>query len=280
LRIGPNLQSEIEAKAPETAIRALARKEGMTLLREDAVNKIERGLTTPDEVTRIVQISGRELRCPQCSKGIDGKFAACPYCLYELHVRCEVCGAALEKQWNSCPYCGPGKAQPREAAPPIPMADAPTAASKLDVGGLGTIDVPHVLIVDDNDEIRQLTRMSLQRGIRPIRCDEAANGFEALGKIEAAKPHLIILDLMMPDMDGIELCKRLRAKLSTALVPVIMLTARGDAETKELGFLAGTDDYLTKPFERAELVARVQRLLERTYGWVREARTPVAAASG
>jgi DNA-binding response OmpR family regulator len=111
--------------------------------------------------------------------------------------------------------------------------------------------------------------MSLQKGIQPIRCDEAANGFEALGRIEAEKPHLIILDVMMPGMDGIEVCKRLRAKLSTALVPVIMLTARGDAGSKELGFLAGTDDYLTKPFERTELIVRVQRLLERTYGWTR-----------
>ncbi len=72
---------------------------------------------------------------------------------------------------------------------------------------------------------------------------------------------------MMPGLDGYEFCKRLRAKLSTALIPVIMLTACSDTESKELGFLAGTDDYLTKPFDRAELVARVRRLLERTYAW-------------
>jgi len=72
---------------------------------------------------------------------------------------------------------------------------------------------------------------------------------------------------MMPGLDGYDFCKRLRAKLSTALIPVIMLTACSDSESKELGFLAGTDDYNTKPFDRAELVARVRRLLERNYGW-------------
>jgi len=134
---------------------------------------------------------------------------------------------------------------------------------------LGTIDEPHVLVVDDNAELRSLLRMTLQHSLRPLRVEEASNGFEALGKVEAEKPHLIILDVMMPGMDGFDVCKRLRAKLSTALIPVIMLTACGDTKSKELGFLAGTDDYLTKPFERAELVARVQRLLERTYGWSR-----------
>jgi DNA-binding response OmpR family regulator len=168
--------------------------------------------------------------------------------------------------------------QAREAEA-VAVASAPAVAAKLEASALGKIDVPHVLIVDDNEELRQLVRITLQRGIRPIRCDEAANGFEALGKIEATRPHLIILDLMMPGMDGIDVCKRLRAKLSTALLPVIMLTARGEAESKELGFLAGTDDYLTKPFERAELIARVQRLLERTYGWTRAPGAPATAAN-
>ena len=138
--------------------------------------------------------------------------------------------------------------------------------------------MPSVLIVDDNEEVRKIVRMTLERGPRPIHCDEASNGFEALGKVEAHKPHLIILDLMMPGMDGFEVCKRLRAKLSTALIPVIMLTARSDLESKELGFLAGTDDYLTKPFDRPELVARVQRLLARTYGWGQQ--RPGAVADG
>jgi DNA-binding response OmpR family regulator len=124
-----------------------------------------------------------------------------------------------------------------------------------------------VLIVDDTEDIRSMVRMTIERAIAPVRCIEAANGIEALGLVEMEKPHAIVLDVMMPGLDGFEFCKRLRAKVETALIPVIMLTACTDPESKEVGFLAGTDDYLTKPFQRPELVARVRRLLERTYGW-------------
>lgn len=133
----------------------------------------------------------------------------------------------------------------------------------------GVMDVPKALIVDDNDELRKIVRLTLERSAGRIECDEAADGFEALEKIEAGRPHLVLLDLMMPGMDGIEVCKRLRERLSTAFLPVIMLTARADAKSKELGFVAGTDDYVTKPFDRSELVARVYRLLDRTYAWTR-----------
>jgi two-component system, OmpR family, response regulator len=93
--------------------------------------------------------------------------------------------------------------------------------------------------------------------------------------VEMEKPHVIVLDVMMPGLDGFEFCKRLRSKVDTALIPVIMLTSCADSESKEIGFLAGTDDYMTKPFERGELVARVRRLLERTYGWSAPAGTAV-----
>jgi type IV pilus assembly protein PilB len=279
LIVTPPIQKLLEAKASESAIRAVAQQEGMLLLRQDALTRIESGVTTPEEVARVVQLDAQELQCPQCSNVVEEKFSVCPYCLYQLQIHCHSCRAPLKKEWKSCPYCGPAKAAAAasevaasEVAVPAPAAPVgATAAPSADVypavSALGTIDAPSVLIVDDNEELRKIVRMTLERGPRPIHCDEASNGFEALGKVEAHKPHLIILDLMMPGMDGFEVCKRLRAKLSTALIPVIMLTARADLESKELGFLAGTDDYLTKPFDRPELVARVQRLLARTYGW-------------
>jgi len=276
LAVTPTVRKYIEEKSTESTIRAAAQQEGMTLLRDDALAKIASGLTVPDEVERVVQLEGRELRCPQCTKAIEDTFAVCPYCLHQLRLHCESCGSALKKEWKSCPYCGPAK-RPASAAvaagsPPPAAPAAPTAHAPL-----GAIDVPSVLVVDDSEEIRKLVRLTLERAMRPIQVDEASNGFEALGKVEAHKPHLIILDVMMPGMDGIDVCKRLRAKLATALIPVIMLTAKSDSESKELGFLAGTDDYLTKPFDRSELVARVQRLLARTYGW---ARNGAVAASG
>jgi type IV pilus assembly protein PilB len=276
LTVSAAIQKQIEANSAESMIRASAQREGMSLLRQDALAKVERGLTTVEEVSRVVQVDDRERRCPQCEQAIDEKFALCPHCLFRLRLSCDSCGAPMQKQWKSCPFCGPEKstATDRAAEPPAlaPVALAPAAHAPL-----GTITVPEVLIVDDNEELRKLVRMTLERKLGGIHCDEAANGYEALGKIEAARPNLIILDVMMPGMGGFDVCKRLRGKLSTALIPVIMLTALGDTDSKELGFLAGTDDYISKPFERTELVARVQRLLERTYGWVRKPQ-PMAAA--
>jgi CheY-like chemotaxis protein/RNA polymerase subunit RPABC4/transcription elongation factor Spt4 len=278
--MSPPLRQQIEARASESAIRSLAKQEGMTLLRQDALLKIETGPTTPEEVARIVQVEDRLLHCPECLHSIEKTFAVCPYCLYQLQVQCASCGAAVEKEWKSCPYCGPTK--PAEALPTPTLAPTPTPtpapapaliAVRPELPPLGAIDVPTVLIIDDHKEIRKLVRLTLEHGPVPLRCEEAANGFEAIGKIEMSKPHLIVLDLMMPGMTGAELCKRLRAKLSTALIPVIMLTALADVESKKLGFLAGSDDYLTKPFEREELAARVHRLLERTYGWRAEEKT-------
>jgi len=263
LRVTAAMKKQIEAKASETALRALARAEGMTLMREDALSKIANGATTTAEVSRVVQLECRELRCPQCSNAIEDNFSTCPFCLHQLQMQCASCSKPLKKEWKSCPYCGPAQTAVPATETPAPPREIPRSVAP----SLGTIDVPHVLVVDDNEELRTLLRLTLRRSIPSARCDEASNGFEALGKVEAEKPHLIILDVMMPGMDGIEVCKRLRAKLSTALIPVIMLTGCADPASKELGFLAGTDDYLTKPFERAELVARVQRLLQRTYGW-------------
>jgi type IV pilus assembly protein PilB len=270
LSISPPLQQQIEARASEGAIRALAKQEGMTLLRQDAVRKIEAGSTTPEEAARVVQVEGRLLHCPACLHAIEKTFVVCPYCLHQLQLQCPSCGAAVEKEWKSCPYCGPptpAEAPPRPTGTPTPSSAPPLISVRPELPPLGAIEVPTVLVVDDHSEVRKIIRLTLEQGSVGLRCEEAANGFEALGKIEMSRPHLIILDLMMPGMTGTDLCKRLRAKLSTALIPVIMLTALGDVKSKQLGFLSGSDDYLTKPFEREELAARVYRLLERTYGW-------------
>jgi len=273
LRMTPSMQKQIEAGGSETTLRGLAIEDGMTLLREDAGRKIDAGITTADEAARVVTLEDSAPRCPHCSHTIEDGFAVCPFCLGTLKSNCPTCGASQHKEWKTCPYCGPKPAaQPvvDEKPAPAPVRAAASAETRQ-----GSIDVPHVLVVDDTEELRKVVRMSLERSISPLRCDEAANAYEALGKIETEKPHLIILDVMMPGLDGFEFCKRLRAKLSTALIPVIMLTACSDSESKELGFLAGTDDYLTKPFERAELIARVKRLLERTYDWQQPAAPPV-----
>jgi len=118
---------------------------------------------------------------------------------------------------------------------------------------------PRVLVADDDPLIQRLVRTHLDRaGFRVL---IAGDGEEAVSMAAADQPDLIVLDLMLPKLDGFEVCRRVR---EFSLVPVVMLTARGEQGDKLRGFEAGADDYLTKPFAPAELVARVRAVLRRT----------------
>ncbi|HUI90292.1 MAG TPA: response regulator transcription factor [Anaerolineales bacterium] len=115
-----------------------------------------------------------------------------------------------------------------------------------------------ILIVDDDAHIRELVRVFLRNdGLDVI---EAVDGVDALSRIDSVKVDLAIIDVMMPNMDGWELCQKLKASFD---IPVLMLTAKGETSQKLKGFQLGTDDYLVKPFEPLELLARVKALLKR-----------------
>lgn len=116
-----------------------------------------------------------------------------------------------------------------------------------------------ILIVDDEERIRRLLKMYLERENYLI--DEAEDGNEALEKALANEYDIILLDLMMPGKDGIEVCRELREKKAT---PVIMLTAKGEEVNRVQGFEVGTDDYIVKPFSPREVVLRVKALLRRS----------------
>lgn len=115
-----------------------------------------------------------------------------------------------------------------------------------------------ILIVDDDPHMRELVRLFLSP--EGFETAEAADGVEALDVMTSFKADMVILDIMMPNMDGWELCRELRKDYE---IPLLMLTAKGETSQKIKGFDLGTDDYLVKPFEPAELVARVKALLKR-----------------
>lgn len=117
---------------------------------------------------------------------------------------------------------------------------------------------PLILIVEDNDELRHYLSMSLKNNYRVA---EAANGKKAWTKIEAIQPDIIIADLRMPEMDGMELTKIIRSDNRTSHIPVILLTAVTDLDSKMEGLKIGADDYITKPFNSAFLLARIENLL-------------------
>ena len=119
--------------------------------------------------------------------------------------------------------------------------------------------IPQVLVVDDEPNIRELVQVALK--FHGCSVTTAASGREALRQAEAARPDLIVLDVMMPGMDGFEVCRRLRAAGNE--VPVIFLTARDTSSDTVTGLAIGGDDYVTKPFSVEALVARVRAVLRR-----------------
>jgi two-component system, OmpR family, phosphate regulon response regulator PhoB len=118
-----------------------------------------------------------------------------------------------------------------------------------------------VLVVEDEPDIRRLVVLHLESD--GFRCRTAANGLDALREAKANVPDLVVLDLMLPGLDGLEVCRRLRSDASTAGVPIIMLTAKSDEVDRVVGLEVGADDYVAKPFSPKELVARVRAVLRR-----------------
>jgi two-component system alkaline phosphatase synthesis response regulator PhoP/two-component system response regulator ResD len=118
-----------------------------------------------------------------------------------------------------------------------------------------------ILIVDDEKNIVDLARMYLEK--EGFRVRSASDGARALDMIDRSPPSLVVLDLMLPGVDGWEICKRVRASQTYGDLPIIMLTARDDDIDKIVGLELGADDYLTKPFNPRELVARIKAILRR-----------------
>jgi DNA-binding response OmpR family regulator len=128
-----------------------------------------------------------------------------------------------------------------------------------------------ILVVDDEPHIVELATLYLENeGFRVI---SAPDGVQALKKIEMERPALVVLDLMLPELDGWEVCRQVRTKSNT---PIIMLTARSDDVDKIVGLELGADDYLTKPFNPRELVARVKAVLRRAAAPVEQPGGPEA----
>ena len=120
---------------------------------------------------------------------------------------------------------------------------------------------PKILIVDDEPEAVELLEFNMKQAGYDVLV--AADGAEALQKAHATLPSLVLLDLMLPEIDGLEICKMLRRMPATSNIPIIMVTAKATELDKILGLELGADDYITKPFSPRELVLRVKKLLQR-----------------
>lgn len=118
-----------------------------------------------------------------------------------------------------------------------------------------------VLVVDDEDNIIELIRLGLR--YEGFQVETASNGEQGIALAQRVNPDLVILDVMMPGIDGIEVCRRLRNNPTTRDVPILMLTAKDEVSDRILGLQTGADDYLTKPFDFYELLERIKAILRR-----------------
>jgi CheY-like chemotaxis protein len=290
LRLTPKLKELIVRKVSEAEIVVAARQEGMQFLLDDARSKIKGGITTVEEVLRVIQIEEAVARrCPECKAFLDPNFSACPFCMHVLKRQCASCSQPLQPGWKLCPYCnapagvtsfaeqvqaaGLPKTVPQVGSKDASINSTPSLLAEgvgaTPAGDTGTEAQPkrlHLLVVDDDRGMKLLIRKALEKVPTPMDIEMASDGVEALACIEKQAPDLVITDVMMPNMDGFTLCQRLRADIRTAFVPIIILTGSADEDSRTKGYLIGTDDYITKPFTIPELNARVMRLLRRTYG--------------
>ena len=263
LRITPAIRDLIIRKASESELRRAAAQAGTLFLVERGIAKVREGVTTAEELVRVLQLEDQELKatCPECSRDIDPQFVRCPYCLHVLRRQCASCHQELQKEWRLCPYCDTPVVDEEISPPPQylpPVKSAPAALS-----------APHelrILIADDDRLAR--TRVVHALSSLPFRAQitEAEDGEHALEAIRQRGTDMVILDRLMPGMTGVDVCQELRKNVKTAFIPVLMLTADTDEEHRAESYLVGTDDYMTKPYSIDELKTRVIRLARRTYG--------------
>ena len=119
----------------------------------------------------------------------------------------------------------------------------------------------NILIVDDEEDVLELVRFNIAK--EGYGTETATSGEEALAKIRSHMPDLVVLDLMLPGVDGLQVCKKLKSDVKTECIPIIMLTAKGEESDIVIGLELGADDYVTKPFSPKVLIARVRRVLHR-----------------
>jgi type II secretory ATPase GspE/PulE/Tfp pilus assembly ATPase PilB-like protein/ActR/RegA family two-component response regulator len=268
--VTPRLARLIAENASEATLRREARRDGMHLLFEDAANKVAAGITTPEEVLRVVDPEGNESKCPACRSPVEDTFLVCPSCAAPLRHRCPSCDKDLQREWLHCPYCGSATTGGIEASAEEIRSDP--RAVNFELPSPSAVPAPssrrafRILIVEDDRTYRQLIAKVLQDTGLPIAVEMAEDGIEGLALAQSHPPDLVMLDVVMPGLDGLGVCAQLRGNVRTAFVPILMLSGLGGADDRVRAFMAGTDDYVVKPFDRSELLARVRRILERTYG--------------
>ena len=246
LPVDAALRAVLTARPTEAAIRAAARASGVASLRSDGIARALRGETTLEEVLRVTQVDSLSgPRCPGCHRSVEEDMAFCPWCATAIEVSCCTgCARTLDPEWRVCPWCR----HARDTAGPI-------HGQRKDSGKRR----PTVLVVDDDESVLSYVESALTDV-----CDvmKARNAEEALRIAATDDLDAMVLDLVLPDLSGIEVTRLLRADTRTALLPLLLLTGSDDPLLRAEATNAGADIYLSKPVDPATLEANVCLLIE------------------
>ena len=243
------VERRISAGESPERIAEAARENGMRSLWESGVIHVLRGDTDLDELARVVEVP------------VDGGRRRGQSALEPIPRPTPRHGPQVRGRPNSGSPPAAGAAPPPGARPSLLPSEAlelvDDTEPALKSGGGQTI-----LLVEDESHLRTVMKDILERdGFQVI---EAADGIEALEEIDHRAPDVVLLDLSLPRLDGFGVLNRLRSRLQTSNIPVVVLTARGDEDSEVRVFESGADDFLTKPFRARALTARLKALLRRT----------------
>ncbi len=255
------LRDEIAKRPAKHTLKHLAIGAGMKTMLQDGIEKVFQGITTIEEIARVCTVEQDTLesriQVPEDKQAIvtpeepQSRQAERPD-------TCEQCGTKLGKDWLMCPVCGKQRLKTPEMITSQVVQEQQITTQA---------DIPEkegrILIAEDDAATRKIVQSLLKhQGYQVI---AAVDGEDALKKIPIEQPDVVILDIDMPKRDGFSVCKAMRADVKTMFVPVIMLTARDSIEEKIQGLSIGADDYITKPFHPAELLARIEVALRRSF---------------
>jgi CheY-like chemotaxis protein/RNA polymerase subunit RPABC4/transcription elongation factor Spt4 len=248
LPVDAGLRAVLTARPTESAIRAAARATGVSSLRSDGIARALRGETTLEEVLRVTQVdSASGPRCHNCHRSLEDDMAFCPWCATSVERQaCPGCARRMDPEWRVCPWCRHG----REGSPIVPAGESAPEPRR-----------PKILVVDDDRSVLDFVEAALIDVCDVLRAETAEEALRiaAIDDLDA-----MVLDLILPDLSGIELTRLLRADTRTALLPLLLLTGSDDALLRTEAYHAGADQFLSKPVEPATLEANVRQLLERT----------------
>jgi len=243
IMMSPGLRQFIQQDTSKKERRTGLSKIEITLLMQTLLEKVKQGSTTVEELERVlfatepVERAG-VLKCAHCQQPVAPESKVCPFC----------------KQALPAPSA-PGVEQIREPAQIAPVKESKDSGYAFK--GF------KILVVDnDQDMLQRLGRTLLEK---QLTVTTATNGEDAWEQIVRDKPHLVITDIVLRKMDGLELIRRLRKEITTAFIPVIIVSARSQTADRIKGFAVGTDDYVSKPFSIHELFFRINAILRRAY---------------